>query len=205
MPFSSYWLNFSKISLNFIVNCIRGSAGVVREHLIFYPVRGLERAKSRGLGWQLFFSSIWGRFDGRFGDLLDSITHTAERIDREAVNLDIAEAAESRKRNAAYRLEQDDRLHTQQFLEVRNWLGIEGSEQTSQEEHLERQLRQCHDGTSGWAVGLREVRNWLQRGCGNPVLWLNGEPGSGECSVLDNNPPFFPIALTRPAPKENAY
>ncbi|KAK6855680.1 hypothetical protein PG995_007831 [Apiospora arundinis] len=131
-------------------------------------------------GFSMIFTSVWGRFDNRFGALLHTISHTSEQIDREAVALDIMQAVEARKKSAADCVERDQQHQKDQVQGILNWLETTN---TDGEMKLEWLLGRHLEGTSGWAVQNSKIRSWLQRGHGGQVLWINGKPGSGK-SVL---------------------
>lgn len=124
----------------------------------------------------MFFASLFGRFDDRFGMLLASISRTSEQIDREAVALDIQEAVESRKKRAAEYLERDNQKQFQQEHSIRNWLELTDIDG---EMRLDWLLNRHLEGTSDWILNNLKIRDWLQRGRGSQVLWISGKPGSG--------------------------
>ncbi|KAK8109245.1 hypothetical protein PG984_015046 [Apiospora sp. TS-2023a] len=131
-------------------------------------------------GFSMFFSSVWGRFDDRFGTLLLSISRTSEQIDREAIALDIMQAVESRRKSADECIERDRRHQSEQVQSIQNWLELTN---TNGEMKLELLLSRHLEGTSDWATQNPKIRGWLQCGRGEQVLWVNGKPGSGK-SVL---------------------
>ncbi|KAH8680543.1 hypothetical protein BX600DRAFT_636 [Xylariales sp. PMI_506] len=131
-------------------------------------------------GWKVFFASAWGRFDHRFGGLIESIAHYSDQIDRNAASLDIIAATEWRDRDAEMARTREHRWQTEQLNVVLNWLG---SGDQVQEERLEWLKARCYDGTSQWIIRTSKFRSWLQHGRGDPVLWMTGKPGSGK-SVL---------------------
>ncbi|KAK8031326.1 hypothetical protein PG990_001060 [Apiospora arundinis] len=130
--------------------------------------------------WRAFFSSQWGRFSRRFGDILDSITRTSDQIDKEAAALDIIQAAKTRRSLLEAAMEYERRQQTQQVQAVLEWLEVRDSDQEAKLEWLQSRR---FDGTSQWVLKSPKIRSWLQRGHGNSELWLNGKPGSGK-SVL---------------------
>jgi Cdc6-like AAA superfamily ATPase len=133
-------------------------------------------------GWTIFFSSSWGRFDHRFSSLLINIERLSEQIDREAVALDIMATAEWRSKNADDASKRDEQWQTQQLHATINWLGIEDD---MQEAKLEMNASKCYAGTCHWILKSGKIRTWLERKRGNPILWLNGKPGSGK-SILSS-------------------
>ncbi|KAM5375793.1 hypothetical protein ACJZ2D_005849 [Fusarium nematophilum] len=134
----------------------------------------------RKSGWKIFFKSAWGGFDLRFTDLLDSISRISDQIDREAMAIDIVQAAEQRRKDAEESNQRGTRLRAQQLNAVLNWL--EASD-TDQEMKFEWLTSRCYEGTLDWTLQSPKLRAWLQRGRGKQVLWLHGKPGSGK-SIL---------------------
>jgi hypothetical protein len=123
----------------------------------------------------MLFRSAWGGFENRFGSLLESIARVSVEIDREAMAIDIIQAADQRKRDADAAAERETQWRTQQLCIVLNWL--EASD-TDQETKFEILRDRCHEGTLGWVTNSPKLRGWL-RGHGKQVLWLHGKPGSG--------------------------
>ncbi|KAI0537717.1 hypothetical protein GGR58DRAFT_470502 [Xylaria digitata] len=132
-------------------------------------------------GWKVFFSSSWGRFEHRFSGLLQSMERFSDLIDREAVALDIFQAAEWRKTERENASKREHQRHTEQLQAVLDWLTANGDQ--DQETKLEWLSTRCHEGTSSWITNNSKFRAWLQRGRGNSVLWLQGKPGSGKSIV----------------------
>ncbi|KAI5861038.1 hypothetical protein GGS23DRAFT_205824 [Durotheca rogersii] len=130
--------------------------------------------------WKMCFSSLWGRFDARFGSLLESIKHNSDLIDREAVSLNIMQMAESRQRSLKESECREKQWQAEQYRGLLNWL--EAGDNV-QELKLDWLASRCCTDTSGWIDKSSRLRSWLQRGRGNAVLWLQGKPGSGK-SVL---------------------
>ncbi|KAF4975683.1 hypothetical protein FZEAL_7573 [Fusarium zealandicum] len=137
-------------------------------------------AMIRKPGWKIFFKSAWGGFDHRFGSLLNSISRISDQIDREAMSIDISQAAEQRQKEAEEATQRVERWRNQQRDIVLNWLETSATEQ---ENKLEMLRGRCHEGTLQWVTKSPKLRGWLQRGHGKQVLWLYGKPGSGK-SVL---------------------
>lgn len=134
-------------------------------------------------GWKFFFSSAWGRFEHRFSGLLESMTRLSDLIDREAVALDISQAAEWRKTEAENAHQRERQRHAEQLQAVLDWLETTNGDQ---EMKLEWLRSRCYEGTSSWITNNHKFRTWLQRGRGNSVLWLHGKPGSGIYSHINS-------------------
>ncbi|KAK1542602.1 NACHT domain-containing protein [Colletotrichum paranaense] len=134
-------------------------------------------------GWAMLFSTCWGRFQHRFDSLIESIVTTGELIDREAASYEIVQAREWRQKALENAQDQENKEEIYQREAVNKWLQVSDRN----EEKLERLHKRCLDGTSQWVTGSPQVRSWLQKGRGKPVLWLHGKPGSGKsilCSQL---------------------
>ncbi|KAM6529652.1 hypothetical protein FALCPG4_007781, partial [Fusarium falciforme] len=137
-------------------------------------------AMIRKPAWKIFFKSAWGRFDQRFGDLLGNISRISDQIDREAMSIDIIQAADQRRKDAEKSNQRVDEYRAQQLNAVLKWLEASDIEQ---EQKLEMLQNRHYEGTLNWISSSPKLRAWLQRGRGKPVLWLHGKPGSGK-SVL---------------------
>ncbi|KAI1824553.1 hypothetical protein F4861DRAFT_505422 [Xylaria intraflava] len=138
-------------------------------------------------GWKIYFSSLWGLFEHRFDDLLQSISRTSELIDKEAASLDIIQAAEQRQRDMDASISREIRWKAEQLQSVLNWLETGESDP---ELKLEWLRDRCYRGTSQWITKSSKLRSWLQRGRGPKLLWLHGKPGSGK-SVLSSQMIYF--------------
>jgi hypothetical protein len=74
---------------------------------------------------------------------------------------------------------------TAQLTSVLAWLGLDTVPhcgQGYQDNLRDRLVEDCCDGTTEWILKHPRMRGWLQNGRGQPVLWLNGKPGSGNHS-----------------------
>lgn len=111
--------------------------------------------------------------------MLDSIARISDQIDREAVSIDIVQAAEQRQKEVEASAQRETQWRTQQLNTVLSWL--EASD-TDQEMKLEWLRSRCYGGTLQWATKSPKLRRWLQRVRGKQVLWLYGKPGSGKIS-----------------------
>jgi hypothetical protein len=72
------------------------------------------------------------------------------------------------------------------------WLGLETIPycgQGHQDDLRDRLVENCCDGTTEWILKHPQMRAWLQNGRGQPVLWLNGKPGSGKLRLSQ----MFPL------------
>ncbi|RFN46906.1 nacht domain-containing protein [Fusarium flagelliforme] len=137
-------------------------------------------ALTRKPAWKIFFCSAWGRFEQRFGDLIESITKIGALIDREAASLDIQNASEWRRKSLEDATVQERRWQSTQAQTMMKWLETGDNDQ---ELKLDWLKGRCCPGTGSWITSNEKFRSWLQRGRGNPIMWLYGKPGSGK-SVL---------------------
>lgn len=130
------------------------------------------------IGWKIFFSSAWGRFEHQFDALIQSIAQTSELIDKEAVALDINLAQEWRQKFLEDAAKQEKRWEAEQRKAVLQWLEV-GDSKSYQEDKLDLLRSHCCDGTSQWLTKSKQIRSWLQFNSGHSSLWLHGKPGSG--------------------------
>ncbi|KAK4221969.1 hypothetical protein QBC38DRAFT_460884 [Podospora fimiseda] len=157
------------------------------EHLLAFLFQDITEFHTKALAlirkpaWKIFFVSSWGRFESRFGAILDSINKTSTLIDQEASSLNIVDMKEWRTELLEKAEVAEKRWQSEQFQALMKWL------ETSDKEHQSRydwlRDRAC-EGTGGWIMNHTKFRAWLRQG-NSPtgILWMNGKPGSGK-SVL---------------------
>lgn len=133
------------------------------------------------IAWTIFFSSAWSRFERHFSALIANIAKTSDLIDKQAATYHILEVKEWRQRSLDDSITREKRWDTEQILAVNNWLG---NEVQLQKLKLDRLGARSHAGTSSWITKHIKFRSWLQRGRGNPILWIYGKPGSGQFSIF---------------------
>ncbi|KAJ2987229.1 hypothetical protein NUW58_g4620 [Xylaria curta] len=138
-------------------------------------------------GWKIYFASLWGLFEHRFDSLLQNITRTSELIDKEAVAIDIAQAAAQRQKDLEISISHESRWKNEQLQSVLNWFEIGDSDP---ELKLEWLRNRCYAGTSQWITKSSKLRSWLRRERGPNMLWIYGKPGSGK-SVLSSQIIYF--------------
>jgi len=127
--------------------------------------------------WKMFFTSSWGRFEQRFGAILESIGRTSALIDTEAASRSIVEMREWRQDVLEKAAAAEKRWESEQFQALMRWL--ETSDMPHQSRYDWLRDRACQ-GTGSWILSHTKFRAWMGRQRGNPVLWMNGKPGSGE-------------------------
>ncbi|KAF5982359.1 NACHT domain-containing protein [Fusarium bulbicola] len=130
--------------------------------------------------WKIFFCSAWGRFEHRFGDLIESISKVSALIDKEAASLDIQHAQEWRQKALEHSATREQRWEAEQSQALMKWLEAGDNDQDLKLEWLKER---CCPGTGSWIVQNDKFRSWLQKARGSPIMWLYGKPGSGK-SVL---------------------
>jgi hypothetical protein len=133
-------------------------------------------------GWLCFFNSSWGRFEARFGCILESLSRHADLVDREANAFLIAETMQWRQEALADAAKRDKERLIAQLNGVLAWLKIDSDPYCTQEHQddvLDRLTNDCYAGTTEWILQDQNVKAWLKPGHGQPVLWIKGKPGSG--------------------------
>lgn len=136
-----------------------------------------EISLRHNIDWTIFFLSAWGRFERHFSALIANIAKTSDLIDKQATTYHILEVKEWRQKSLDDSIAREQRWATEQVEAVLNWLGADVYAQNLRLDWLHTR---SHAGTSSWITKHSKFRSWLQRGRGNPVLWIYGKPGSGQ-------------------------
>ncbi|ORY00158.1 hypothetical protein BCR34DRAFT_606363 [Clohesyomyces aquaticus] len=137
--------------------------------------------------WKLFFCSMWGHFESRFGSILSSFAYHSELVDKEATAIDVSEASERRKQDAEKWEKQEQEWRAAKLRAVVAWLRVDGD---SPEDTLDKLSRECLPGSCDWLYGHPKVELWLKDTGTTALLWLHGKPGAGKsvlCSSLIQN------------------
>ncbi|KAF7670744.1 hypothetical protein GT037_011195, partial [Alternaria burnsii] len=137
-------------------------------------------------GWICFFKSSWGQFGSRFNCILDSLAKHATLIDQEANAYLVSETMLWRREALQVVAKTEKDRSTAQLTAALSWLGLETVPhcgQASQDNLLDRLIKDCCDGTTDWILKHQRMRQWLQNGRGGPILWLKGKPGSGKSTL----------------------
>ncbi|KAL5382784.1 hypothetical protein DPSP01_006342 [Paraphaeosphaeria sporulosa] len=154
----------------------------------------------RRSGWRLLFITSWGRFQRRFDNLLEDLKRHGELIDSEANSHNIVEAGRMRTEIRQWREESLDQVKRDEeerasshFRSVLSWLKIDESEQLSICDSIFDEGSK-YPGTCSWVTRHTKIRLWLQQQQTNPVVWLQGNPGTGKSvasgqivKFIDNN------------------
>ena len=131
----------------------------------------------RASAWKRGFDSSWGRFEKRFGSILERLRENKDLIDREANAYNVAAIQQMRDDLLESARKEEKRQSDDEFEKVISWLDINDY---VQEDHLDRLDAKCHEGTADWFLQHDRVSNWLRPGRKHPLLWINGIPGCGE-------------------------
>lgn len=95
-----------------------------------------QLAISHQTGWKLFFMTSWGRFQRRFGDILEDLKRHEALVDKEASARDIAEAEKMRQDLRTWKEEQleqvtrtEEEQTAKQYQAIMAWLRMDDSDQ----------------------------------------------------------------------------
>ncbi|GAP92702.1 putative NACHT domain-containing protein [Rosellinia necatrix] len=139
--------------------------------------------------WKLLFLTSWGRFQRRFDNLLDDMKRHEALIDLQANASNIAEAREMREEIKVWK--EDSLTHIQQLNEKETtkeyesiiaWFKADESDQLGILDIVSSESSKF-SGTCSWALKNCKITSWLRPSPDQPILWLQGKPGSGK-SVL---------------------
>ncbi|KAM0377473.1 hypothetical protein ACHAPY_006630 [Fusarium culmorum] len=143
----------------------------------------------RRSGWKLIFSASWGRFQRKFGNILDDLKHHGALIDLEANAHNISQAKKMRddirkwREESENRVRREDNEHTvKQYGSIVSWLKVNDVDSISSE--VEK-----YQGTCAWILQNKCIRYWADAKPNTPALWLKGSAGTGKsvlCTQLIN-------------------
>ncbi|KAH8892105.1 hypothetical protein GQ53DRAFT_686097, partial [Thozetella sp. PMI_491] len=149
----------------------------------------------RRSGWRLLFLTSWGRFQRRFDSLIEDMEHHETLIDREASARSAVEIQKMCDKISAWREENTEKLalleremSAKQFLSAIAWIKGDQSDQFAVFDSISSEASK-YIGTGSWLLQHTKIKSWLQRKPDPPVLWLQGNPGSGKsiiCAQLIN-------------------
>jgi hypothetical protein len=131
----------------------------------------------RQRAWRQCFNSSWGRFEKRFGSILERLKKNADLIDKEANAYNIEAAQQTRKILLESARKWEEKQSEDDFEKVINWLDIKDY---IQEDHVDRLRSRCHQGTADWFLQHDKVLNWTKADHRLPLLWVSGMPGCGK-------------------------
>jgi hypothetical protein len=140
------------------------------------------------IGWKILFTTTWGRFERRFGGIIEDLKHHGALIDKEAMSRHIVETQTSLRKLESLRKESLERIEKEekeaagkQYLALVSALQLNESDQISIFESLLHADR--YDGTCSWTLAHPQLKSWLGVDDRPRSLWLQGKAGSGK-SVL---------------------
>ncbi|KAK6335581.1 hypothetical protein TWF696_002349 [Orbilia brochopaga] len=139
--------------------------------------------------WKVLFISSWGRFQRRFGDILDDMKRLEKQIEKEANVHHMAGAQVARQDLEILRQESLARLAREeqeqsasQLQAISTWLKLDETDQAAIFDKISTEGSE-YDGTCGWILKNTVVASWLRTQLDTYFVWLQGSPGSGK-SVL---------------------
>ncbi|KAF0636757.1 hypothetical protein FPSE5266_08808 [Fusarium pseudograminearum] len=149
----------------------------------------------RRSGWKLIFSASWGRFQRKFGNILDDLKHHGALIDLEANAHNISQAKKMRddirkwREESEHRVRQDDNEQSaKQYGSIVSWLKFNDVDQLAIVDSISSEVEK-YQGTCGWILQNKRIRSWADAKPNTPALWLKGSAGTGKsvlCTQLIN-------------------
>ncbi|KAI0550524.1 NACHT domain protein [Xylaria curta] len=143
----------------------------------------------RRSSWKLLFLTSWGRFQGRFDNIIDNLKHHEDQLDREANAYNIAEAKKMRESLHEWRQEslakanQDEKeQNARQLQAVCSWLRVNDADQVVIYDQVSAEASR-HPGTCSWILTQTTIAGWLSDQRNNPFVWLQGNPGCGKSVI----------------------
>ncbi|KIL88700.1 hypothetical protein FAVG1_07948 [Fusarium avenaceum] len=143
----------------------------------------------RRSSWKLMFTTSWGRFQARFGNILEDLKQHGALIDLEANARDVSQAKAMRDEIRKWREESESRVrqegieqNAKQYESIVSWLQVNEGDQIAIMESTNSQVADYQD-TCGWILKNKKVSSWANSQPDTPVLWLKGPAGTGK-SVL---------------------
>ncbi|KAF4339743.1 NACHT domain protein [Fusarium beomiforme] len=149
----------------------------------------------RRSGWTLIFSASWGRFERRFGNILEDLKQHGTLIDLEANARDISQAKIMRDDIRKWREESENRIrqediehNAKQYESIVSWLKVNDADQLAIMDSISSETAE-YPGTCGWILKNKKVSSWADAKPDTPALWLKGSAGTGKsvlCTQLVN-------------------
>ncbi|KAF3914315.1 hypothetical protein AA313_de0201686 [Arthrobotrys entomopaga] len=139
--------------------------------------------------WKVLFISSWGRFQRRFGDILDDMKRLEEQVEKEADVYYMVEARNARQNLEALRPEslariarEEQEQSARQLRAIVTWLKLDDTDQAVIFDKFSNEGA-AYDGTCSWILKNIIISSWLRTQLDTHFVWLRGSPGSGK-SVL---------------------
>ncbi|KAL6914882.1 hypothetical protein FSST1_012642 [Fusarium sambucinum] len=149
----------------------------------------------RRSGWKLIFSASWGRFERKFGNIIEDLKHHGTLLDLEANAHDISQAKKMRddirkwREESETRVRQEDNEHSaRQYGSIVSWLKVNDVDQLAIVDSITSEVEK-YQGTCGWILKNKSIRSWAESKPNTPALWLKGSAGTGKsvlCTQLVN-------------------
>ncbi|KAI0876953.1 hypothetical protein GGS24DRAFT_512713 [Hypoxylon argillaceum] len=143
----------------------------------------------RRSSWKLFFLTSWGRFQGRFDNILDDLKRHEDQLDREANAYNIVEAKNMRENLQEWRQEcldkasrDEEEQNTRQLQAICSWLRANETDQQVIFDQVSSEASR-HPGTCSWILTQATIACWLSNQTTNPFVWLQGNPGCGKSVI----------------------
>ncbi|KAI0533637.1 hypothetical protein GGR58DRAFT_485771 [Xylaria digitata] len=139
--------------------------------------------------WKLFFLTSWGRFRGRFDNIVDDLKRHEDQLDREANAYNIVEAKSMRDSLQQWRQESlikanrdEEEQNTRQLQAIYSWLRVNDTDQPVIFDHISSEASR-HPGTCTWILTQPTIACWLSNQSNLPFIWLQGNPGCGKSVI----------------------
>jgi hypothetical protein len=171
-------LKFHKHAYKFVRRSSRFSVLFMRSYYLIWCI-----------GWKLMFTTSWGRFQARFGNILEDLKQHGALIDLEVNARDISQAKAMRDDIRKWREESENRVsqedieqNAKQYESIVSWLQVNEGDQIAIMESTSSEVADYQD-TCGWLLKNNKVSSWANNQPDTPALWLKGPAGTGK-SVL---------------------
>ena len=125
------------------------------------------------------FECTWRNFEHRFSTILANLRRHSELLDREAASIHFANAKEEAMISQRQVEDAEMQRNRTELKEVQQWLATDGI----QEARLERLANRHEPGTCEWLLRHEIITSWLHQDCNKSVVWIKGNPGSGDYSL----------------------
>lgn len=137
----------------------------------------------------MFFLTSWGRFQRRFGSIIEDLKKHEDLVDKIAIAVNLAEERKMRENLEAWRKEALEKLAKDeaeqtaaQYFAVVGWLRLDESDQLKIFDSIASEASN-NPGTCDWILKQPKISAWMRRSREAGFLILYGHPGTGK-SVL---------------------
>lgn len=141
------------------------------------------------VGWKILFSTLWGRFERKFKNLLDNLDRHGTLIDQWASARSIADSRQICEELNAWKEEsrrnidhEEKQQQAREFEAISTWLKTDELEQITILDSVSAE-RNMYPGTSTWLLKNEKIKSWLRRSTETSLLWLHGSPGTGKSVI----------------------